>query len=202
VCSVTRGLMIRAWRRCSHERPPVGPWPGGVSPPPPPGPPRHRSGWRVVALLLAAVAGSTVTYLAVDGHGPASTPAMSQTATPLSALPTPQFSPAEADTAKQRLCQVFDVSVRGQEGQGGLRVEGNLNVPVTLRAVNSATAVQNALVPAVPPDVASAARKYISTTLDTTTAVMGTPPATEVNRLTDRRNDATDSLLYVCGLPQ
>jgi hypothetical protein len=73
---------------------------------------------------------------------------------------------------------------------------------VTLRAVNSATAVQNALAPAVPPDVASAARKYISTTLDTTTAVMGNPPASEVNRLTDLRNDATDSLLYVCGLPR
>ena len=44
---------------------------------------------------------------------------------------------------------------------------------MVLRAMNSASAVQNALVPAVPPDVASAARKYISATLDTTTAAMG-----------------------------
>ena len=66
--------------------------------------------------------------------------------------------------------------MRGQEGQGGFRVEGNLNVPMVLRAVNSAAAVQNALVPAVPPDVASAARKYISATLDVTTAAMGNTP--------------------------
>jgi hypothetical protein len=154
----------------------------------------------VVALLVAAAAGSTVTYLAVGDHRAASAPAASQTATPSPAPATPQFSPSQVDTAKQHRCLVFDVSVRGQEGQGGLRVEGNLNVPVTFRAVNSAMAVQNALVPAVPADVASAAAKYISTTLDTTTAVMGNPPASEVNRLTDLRNDATDSLLDVCGL--
>jgi hypothetical protein len=137
----------------------------------------------------------------VRDHRPAATPASpSQTASPSPAPAAPQFSSNEVDAAKQHLCHVFDVSVRGQEGQGGLRVEGNLNVPVTFRAVNSAMAVQNALVPAVPADVASAAAKYISTTLDTTTAAMGNPPASEVNRLTDLRNDATDSLLDVCGL--
>ena len=122
----------------------------------------------MLALLLAAVVaaavGSTVTYVAMrnDQAAPVSAP---QTSSPPSAAAAPQFSSAEVDAAKQHLCQVFDVSVRGQEGQGGFRVEGNLNVPMVLRAVNSAAAVQNALVPAVPPDVASAARKYITSTL-------------------------------------
>ena len=43
---------------------------------------------------------------------------------------TPQFSAADAAAAKANLCQVFDTSVRGQEGQGGLRVQGNLNLPI------------------------------------------------------------------------
>jgi hypothetical protein len=94
----------------------------------------------VVALLVAAAAGSTVTYLAVGDQRAASTPAASQTASPSSASATPQFSAAEVDAAKQHLCQVFDVSVRGEEGQGGLRVQGNLNVPIALRTLNSATA--------------------------------------------------------------
>ncbi|MBI2692758.1 MAG: hypothetical protein HYX30_00735 [Mycobacterium nebraskense] len=96
---------------------------------------------------------------------------------------------------------MFDVSVRGQEGQGGVRVAGGgVNAPMVLRALNSASAVQNTLVPAVPPDVASAARKYIDTTLDQTTAAMGNMPTSEVNRLTDVRNDAINALVDVCGL--
>ena len=168
----------------------------------PPRPPRPRWGWKVVALLVAAAAGSTVTYLAVSDQRAASTPAASQTATPSSAPTTPQFSAAEVEAAKQHLCQVFDVSVRGQEGQGGLRVEGNLNVPMVLRMVNSAAVVQNALVPAVPTDVASAARKYISAALDTTTAAMGNTPTPEVNRLTDLAADAIYALIDACGLPR
>jgi hypothetical protein len=137
--------------------PPGVPGPAGFSPP---RPPRPRWGWKVVALLVAAAAGATVTYLAVRDHRPAATPASPpQTASPSPAPAAPQFSSNEVDAAKQHLCHVFDVSVRGQEGQGGLRVEGNLNVPMVLRTLNSATAVQNALVPAVPSDVASAARK-------------------------------------------
>jgi hypothetical protein len=197
--------------------PPYAPPPGAPVLPPPmsamppagaPGPqgfrpsqPRRPWAWIALAVLLAVVVaaavGSTVTYIAMRNNqaAPVSAP---QTSSPSA----PQLSQAEVDAAKQNLCQQFDVSVRGQEGQGGLRVEGNLNVPVVLRGVNSASAVQNALVPAVPPDVASAARKYISATLDQTTAVMGNPPASEVNRLTDIRNDAINSLLDACGLPR
>jgi hypothetical protein len=158
----------------------------------------------VVALLLAAAAGSTVTYLAVDDHRAASRPASPpQTASPSPAPATPQFSSAEADAAKQHLCQVFDLSVRGQEGQGGVRVDGGgVNTPIVLRAINSVSAVQNALAPAVPPDVASAARKYINTTLDQTTAAIGNTPTSEVNRLTDVRNHAIYALVDACGLPR
>jgi hypothetical protein len=96
---------------------------------------------------------------------------------------------------------VFDVSA-GQKGQGGYRVEGNLNMPVTLQAVTSAVAVQNALVPAVPADVASAARRYITTTLDVATAAMGNTSINEINRLTAVSNGAVDALVDVCGLPR
>lgn len=120
---------------------------------------------------------------------------------PALSTPGPQFSAADAAAAKQTLCHIVDLSV-GQKSEGGFRVQGNLNVPVTLKAVNSVSAVQNALVPALPPDVAAAARRYISTTLDVTTAAMGTVPASEVNRLTDISNDAMYALVDTCGLPR
>ncbi len=154
-----------------------------------------------VAAAIGAAVGSTVSYMAVrSDHAAALATQPSVSPTPVAVAP--QSGPADAAAAKNHLCQVLDVSVRGQEGQGALRVEGNVNVPVVLRALNSASAVQNALVPAVPPDVASAARKYVSATLDQTTAAMGNTPASEGNRLTDVRNDAMDALLDACGLPR
>lgn len=152
-------------------------------------------------VILAAAVGSVVTYVA-KGSDQAPTPASPQTVTASPAPTTAQFNSAEATRAKENLCRTFDVSVRGQEGQGGLRVQGNVNMPVVVRALNSASAVQNALVPAVPPDVADAARKYVTATLDQTTAAMGNTPTSEGNRLTDVRNDAIDALLDVCGLPR
>jgi len=176
-----------------------------------PRPPRPRNRiwlWATLGLLLtiviSAATGSTVTFVAMrsgnpmhlDGH-----PSTAPTA-PTSASPTPQFSAAESSAAKAHFCQVFDTSVRGQEGQGGLRVQGNLNLPIVLRGINSVSAMQNALTPAVPPEIADAARKYISATLDQTTAAMGDTPTPEVNRLTDVRNDATYALADACGLPR
>ncbi|WP_156670999.1 hypothetical protein [Mycobacterium sp. E1214] len=134
-----------------------------------------------------------------DGHSDTQPPS---SPTAAAAAPSPTASAADAAAAKAHLCQVFDTSVRGQQGKGGLRVEGNLNVPIVLRSVNSALAVQTALVPAVPPDIASAARTYVTTTLDVTTAAMGNTPTSEVNRLNDIANDAINSLLDVCGLPK
>ena len=183
--------------------PPVGtPVPVGFRPPRRP----RRWPWAVLALLVAVVVsaavGSTVTYLATHGDNAAPAPAQPSAAAP-SAPAVPQVSPGDAAAAKQNLCQVFDVSVRGQEGQGGVRVAGGgINTPLVLRAMNSASTVQNALVPAVPPDVSAAARKYISATLDQTTAAMGNTPTSEVNRLTDVRNDATFALVDACGLPR
>lgn len=117
-------------------------------------------------------------------------------------ITNPQFSQAEVSAAKDHLCKVFDLSVRGQEGQGGFRVQGNVNVPIVLRALNSTSALQNALTPAVPSDLAAAARRYIAATLDVTTAAMGNAPTSEVNRLTDVDGDAIDAFLDSCGLPR
>ena len=156
----------------------------------------------LLAIVVSAATGSIVTFAAVhNAIGPAAQPSSAPSAS-TSALTTPQFSAADSSAAKDHLCQVFEVSVRGEQGKGGLRVEGNLNVPVVLRSVNSVVAVQTALVPAVPADIGSAARNYIQTTLDVTTAAMGNTPTPEVNRLNDISNDAIKALLDVCGLPR
>lgn len=191
--------------------------PPSAPPQPPPGPPHHLQpqsrqargrnwAWATLALLLVvAVSGgvsAAITYITLNSARPSSTSAPPSAASPSSSTTPPRFSAAEIANAKSNLCQVFEVSVRGQEGQGGLRVEGKVNVPIVLRSVNSAAVVQNALVPAVPADVAAAARTYISTTLDATTAAMGNTPISELNRLNDVSNDATNALLDVCGLPR
>ena len=187
-------------------------------PPPqaPPGPPHHvqvpprptRGRFWVwvplVLLLVVAVSGgvsAAITYFALNGARSSSTSTPPPAVAPTSPT-TPRFSAAEAAAAKERVCQVFDVSVRGQQGQGGLRVEGVLNIPVVLRALNSASVVQNALVPAVPADITMAARSYLSATLDQTTAAMGNTSTSEGNRLTDIRNEAMYALLDACGLPR
>lgn len=184
---------------------------------PPTGPPHHlqpqsrkargRSWpWATLALLIViAVSGgvsATVTYITLNSTRAPSSSAPPSTASPSTSTTTPRFSAGEIANAKSNLCHVFDVSVRGQEGQGGLRVEGKVNVPIVLRSVNSAAVVQNALVPAVPADVAAAAKTYISTTLDATTAAMGNTTISELIRLNDVSNDATNAFLDVCGLPR
>lgn len=201
--------MASPWSKNAPSSPVTFPPPLATSTPSPPPPlsgiptrPRRRWPWAVAAMFivvaLSAGIGSAVTYLATRSDRGASLPPSAPSSTP----PTPQFSATESGAAKKNLCQVFDASVRGQEGQGGLRVGGQLNIPAVLRSLNSATAVQNAIVPALPEDVASAAKKYISTTLDQTTAAMGNASTSEGNRLTDIRNEATYSLLDTCGLPR
>lgn len=153
----------------------------------------------LLAVLISAATASMVTFAAVhNGTGSSAQPS----AVPPAPTPAaPQFSAADSAAAKQNLCHVFDVSA-GQKGQGGFRVEGNLNMPVALQSVTSAVAVENALTPAVPADVASAARRYITTTLDAATAAMGNTSLNEINRLTTVSNEAVDALVDACGLPR
>lgn len=165
--------------------------------------PRHRASvalrWIAVVGLSSAVASALTLALRSENVAPPAAPP-SEATTPMPAVP--QYNPSEVSAAKDHLCKVFDLSVRGQEGQGGFRVQGNVNIPIVLRALNSASAVQNALGPAVPADLATAARKYIGTTLDVTTSAMGSTPTSEVNRLTDVDGDAIDAVLNGCGLPR
>jgi len=189
--------------------PPAGaPAPSWPPPVPASGPGRagasgpRRRGWVAPALRLlltvgvSAATAAAVTYIAIRSDH-------AQVAPQPSVAPGPQFTTAEVAAAKDHLCQVFDLSVRGQEGKGGVRIEGgDVNTPMVMRAMNSVSAVENALAPAVPSEVVSAARKYISATLDQTTAAMGSTPTREVNRLTDVRNDTIFALVDVCGLPR
>lgn len=147
-------------------------------------------------LLIAAIAATAaVTYaIARNTNAPA---AIQPSPT---APPSPQFSPAEQAAAKQQVCQIFDVSARGQRGQGGMRLNGEVNVQLVLRTVNSVVAVQNSLTPAVPLDVSQAAHNYIATSLALTTAATGSAPIEEVNRLTDVSNEATFAFADACGL--
>lgn len=163
--------------------------------------PRRRWPWTVAALLAVAVSvglGSAVTYMAMQGSKQAA-PSLPPSSSP--APSAPQFSSTEVATAKQHVCHVFETSV-GHEHQGGFRVEGKINVPVNLQSVTSAMAVEHALGPAVPPDVKTAALRYINAALEVTTAAMGGEPTSEVNRLTDLSNEAIYAMADVCGIPR
>lgn len=201
--------MSSPWARSASSPPVTFPPPATYTPgaPPPPSsgsnsarPPR-RWPWAVAALLAVTVSigmGSVITYMAMQG-GKQAAPALSPLSSPTPSAP--QFSSTEVATAKQHVCHAFEVSV-GHESKGGFRVQGQLNVPSTLQSVSSAVAVQNALSPAVPPEVNAAARRYIDAILDVTTAAMGGTPTNEVNRLTDISNAALDALVDACGLPR
>lgn len=193
--------------------------PPPASPPPPESPsgrqapplPNARPGGRLrvlwialtglIVVVLSAAVGSTVTLLSTHTDNARSVGQSSAAPGPSLAPPSSQASAEEASSAKQNLCHIVDLSV-GQKSEGGFREQGNLNVTVALKAINSVLAVQNALVPAVPPSLAAVARKYVSTTLDVTTAAMGAVPASEVNRLTDISNQAMYALVDACGLPR
>jgi hypothetical protein len=164
-----------------------------VPPVPPPRTSRRRFPWLLIG-------GAVVILIAVIAATAAVTYALTRNTNVSNVTAPPQFGAADQTTAKQQLCRVFDVSARGQRGQGGVRVNGEVNVQLVLRTVNSVVAVQNALTPAVPQDVGDAARKYIDTSLELTTAATGDTPADELNRLTDVSNEATYSFADACGL--
>lgn len=152
---------------------PQGHWPtnAGIPPPPPYGPPsgppapqrarRWGLGTAVVAVNIVAVAATAAITYALTNHNSSNV-----TTTPSSAT----YSDAEQTSAKDKVCQAFDTNQRGSAGQGGFIDRGELNVPVVLRAVNSAVSVRNALTSAASSELTSAVEDYVSTTLDLTSA--------------------------------
>lgn len=81
-------------------------------------------------------------------------------------------------------------------------MNGELNVPLVLRKVNSVVAVQNALTPAVPESLKAAVEKYVETSMDLTTAALGDTPIDELRQLTEVGNEATYALADECGVPR
>lgn len=204
------------WSRAGESVPPpaqpLQPQPpvGGEQPPAPAGgftpPPRPPRRWGLIAmvgalLVVAIAATAAITYGLSGGRASEPTPsAESPTNTDPSPSPAPTYSQAEQAGAKAKLCHVFEVSVRGKEAQGGVVLNGDLNVPLVLRKVNSVVAVQNALTPAVPESLKSAVEKYVDTSMDLTTAALGDTPIDELRRLTEVGNEATYALADECGV--
>lgn len=187
--------------------PPSGPPPAGPPPPHQVAAPQHggsnRTLWfaaaGVVILMVVAIAATAAITYAITRENTAPAPAAPQ---PTSTAPAaPQFSAAERKAADSRLCSTFDTATKGQQGQGGLIQNGALNVPLALRTVNGAVAVQNTLTPAVSPDLAKAAQTFVDRSLDSVTAALANAPIDEGNRLNDISNTAVFALADACGLP-
>lgn len=178
--------------------PPVIPGPG--MPPPP-----HRpKGSNRVLLGLGAFAGiaGVIAATAAITYSVARQPAASTGSTATSVSSAAVGSPEQQAAAKKRVCELFDAGTKGLAGKGGVRVDGQVNVPVVLRMMNSASAVQSALTPELPSDVDQAAREYVARTFDLTTEATGEGNIETLNRLNDDVIKAIDSLVGVCGLPR
>jgi hypothetical protein len=176
---------------------------GGLLAAPRPQRSAHGNWWLFGGFVIVVIAAIGATAVISYGIGQSNSVPSSITTitTAASAVPPPQFSQADVAAAKQHICQVFDDSTKGQAGEAGFRTNaGTLNMPLAMRAVNSVVAVQNALTLATPPDVVAAARKYIDTNLDVTTAALGKDSSDELNRLNDTANDATYAFADACGL--
>lgn len=179
---------------------------GGFVPPPSPSARRWRLIGMIGALLVVAIAATAaITYALTHGSASQPTPSATSPASPgpnPSPVTPPTYSQAEQAAAKEKLCHVFEVSVRGKEGQGGVVMNGDPNIPLILRKVNSVVAVQNVMTPAIPEGLKAAVQKYVDTSMDVTTAALGDTPVDEVNRLTQVGNDATYALADECGVPR
>lgn len=169
--------------------------------PPPGGPPPQRGGrgrgllvgGLIVAFVVAIAGSASVTYALTR---------IRDSSQDASSTNPPRYSAEEQAAAKERVCKTFDVAASGQRGQGGVVQAGEVNITLILRKVNSVSAVQNTLTPATPPDVQAAAKRFISTSLDLTTAALGDVPVDELVRLTEEGNSAIYSFADVCGLPR
>lgn len=180
--------------------PPPGPPP--VMPGPGMPPPHKPNGSKRAAIALSAVAGLAAVIVATAAitYSVTRQPAASTGST--ASVATATASPEQQAAAKKRVCELFDSGTKGLAGKGGARVDGQVNVPVVLRMVNSASAVQSALTPEVPSDVDQAAREYVARTFDLTTEATGEGNIETLNRLNDEAIKAIDSLVGVCNLPR
>jgi len=140
----------------------------------------------------------------------AATIALSATATYTLTRPAPReesavtvpVSDSDAAAARQRVCDVFVIATKGNTGRGGVVVNGELNVPNVLRGLNSAVALENALSPAVPGDLAATTRTYIARALDLSTAATAGEPIERLIDLTLASNEAGFDLADRCGVPR
>lgn len=97
----------------------------------------------------------------------------------------PPTSPRRRVKARQLVCEVFDRSARGQGKSGPLVLEnGDANVPSVVRKLGSVAAVEHALTPPTPSEVAAAAHRYIDAQLDLVTAAMAYVAPTRLMRST------------------
>lgn len=153
---------------------------------------------------FAAVAGlvAVVAVTAAITYSVARQPSAGTAATGSAIATTPTASVEQQAAAKNRICELFDAGTKGLAGKGGVRVEGQLNIPVVLRMTNSAAAVNSALTPAVPVEVAQAAREYVARVFDLTTEATGEGNIETLGRRNDDAIKAIDSFLGVCGLPR
>ena len=130
----------------SHPAPPAH-GPGHVQHRPPGG----RGGtakWVILtAAFVASVAATAgITYALVRGNGAPTPP------------PAAHSGPEEQTAAKARLCEVFDISTQDPRVRPPIFDSEGMNVPLVLRRLNGAVAVQNALTPAVPEAIANSAQ--------------------------------------------
>ncbi len=160
-------------------------------------PPRRRGPWLLVVaavlVLIAAVAATAAITYAVARNttaptaNPSHRPRHRRRNTPQPSKPRPKSASATCSTITTR-----------KQGEGGLRLNGELNIPVMLRWVNSVVAVQNALNPATPADVSEAAKKYIDASLERLRRDRATLSVMKVNRLNQTGNTRT-SRLPICA---
>jgi hypothetical protein len=174
------------------------PWSGG--PPATPIPPQRRR-WGVAAMLVALNIGSiaaaaTIAY--AIGRDSGSVKSDPQTTV---AASSPDVSASDAAAAKEKVCHAIDAGQRGIGDMGGIVTNGDLNIPVVLRKMNTIMAVNDSLSPAVPADVSDAAKKYVATATDLTTAALAHAPVDQLVDLAKTGNIAVDAFYDACGLP-
>ncbi|CAN1556308.1 hypothetical protein MCEMAEM6B_02446 [Mycobacteriaceae bacterium] len=141
--------------------------------------------------VLAAVFTATAALTAGTTYALARTPATG---------PSPVGLSADQTQAREHLCAVFVTATKNAKGKGGVMADGTLNVPVMLRVLNRAVALQDALSPAVPADLADATRTYITGTLDLTTAATAGEPVPVLEKLNTVSNGNRKVVSELCGL--